>query len=509
MANQKTDRLYNKKWDEFRENIDRDTPVDLSETPLQKKKRLKHLERNLEAWKKYYFPTFYTSEPAPFHIKASQRLIDNPEWYEVRSWSRELGKSTSVMMDVLYLTMTGKKKNVLMVSNSYDNAERLLLPFKAILEKNNRLINDYGEQESIGNWEAGEFVTKKGISFRALGAGQSPRGTKKDAVRPDLILIDDIDTDKDCRNKDIIKNKVNWIEEALIPTRSISNPLSIIVCGNIIAKFCCITELGKKADLHEIINIRDDQGRSTWPQKNTEEMINRVLDSISYNAQQKEYFNNPIIEGDVFKSITWGKVPKLSHCDAWLAYADPSTSNKDKSGGTASHKCVVVLGKKGLKYYVYTCWLDQTNSSRFVDWLFDACEYQIDNDVDVEYLYIENNSLQDPHYEQVLIPLIEAEEEEQNRNLPITPDTRNKSDKFFRIEGTLEPLNRKGKLIFNEDEKSNPLMKKLESQFLGVSANSKTLDGPDAVEGGVWILKNDTTISQSTYAFQQTESRRY
>ena len=88
------------------------------------------------------------------------------------------------MMEFLYLALTGKVFNLLMVSNSYDNACRLLLPFQLQLEKNARIINDYGDQVNPGNWETGQFVAKCGCSFRAIGAGQSPRGTRNEAKRP-------------------------------------------------------------------------------------------------------------------------------------------------------------------------------------------------------------------------------------------------------------------------------------------------------------------------------------
>lgn len=52
------------------------------------------------------------------------------EWYEVLSWSRELAKSTIVFMCMMYLVLTGKKKNVLLISNSHENAVRLLEPYK-------------------------------------------------------------------------------------------------------------------------------------------------------------------------------------------------------------------------------------------------------------------------------------------------------------------------------------------------------------------------------------------
>ncbi|MBQ1988628.1 MAG: hypothetical protein II234_01830, partial [Clostridia bacterium] len=40
-------------------------------------------------------------------------------------------------------------------------------------------------------------------------------------VRPDVIYLDDFDTDKDCRNAEVLKKKWEWFERALYPTRSI------------------------------------------------------------------------------------------------------------------------------------------------------------------------------------------------------------------------------------------------------------------------------------------------
>ncbi len=508
MAKKKSDKQIWNDWKEFRENTRRATPIDLNETAIQKLKRIERLERNPEQWFAYYFPNFYTSKPAPFHTRSTRRALKNMELYLIRSWSRELAKSARTMMEVLYLILaTKQKKNVILVSNSLDNAMRLLAPYKSILEVNQRIINDYGEQQSIGSWEEGEFVTKQGVSFRALGAGQSPRGTRNDASRPDLILIDDIDTDEECRNPERIRNKVKWIEEALIPTRSISNPLMIIACGNIIAKFCCITEMAKKADYQEIVNIRDKDGKSSWPTKNSEEDIERVLSTISHNSAQKEYFNNPVTEGDVFKEVIFDKCPPIASCERVLVYGDPATSNKDK--GNASTKAVVVVGYKNRKYYVYKVWLDTMRNSKFVDALFAANDYLIEKKVDIRRIYLENNSLQDPFYEQVLVPLIRATEKERNTTLPITPDERKKPEKFYRIEGTLEPLHRNGQLIFNIAEKANPHMERMEQQMLGVTEKAKAMDGPDAVEGAVSKIKTEVQCIDNTYAVGLRSNHKY
>lgn len=482
----KSDKEWLADWKEFGDNVDNATPIDLTESSVDKLKRIKRLEADDEAWFKEYFPNFYTSEPADFHLISTRKIMNVAEYYLVRSWARELSKSGRTMMEVLKLALTGKKKNIILVSNSYDNAERLLMPYMMILERNNRIINDYGVQKKIGSWEAGEFTTRKGVAFRALGAGQSPRGTRNNEIRPDVILIDDIDTDEDCRNSEIIEKRVKWIDEALIPTRSISNGLLIIACGNIIADYCCITEMGAKADSWEKINIRDENGKSTWPQKNTEALIDIALRTTSYESIQKEYYNNPMDGGKAFKNLV-DKAPFiLKRCDYVVIYADPATSNSESK--KSSSKAVGIIANKGMHYNVHKAWVDQMTNSKFIDYLFEAYIICKNAGCEVVYIYIENNTLQNPFYEQVLLPLIYKKSQELNIILPIRPDDRKKPEKWTRIEGKLEPLVRLEHLTFNEKENDNPHMKRLKAQFKNANAKAKLLDGPDMVEGGVSII---------------------
>ncbi|SDX11441.1 hypothetical protein [Flavobacterium degerlachei] len=495
-------------WDAFVVNQYRATPVDLNETATDKLKRIARLEANDEEWFKEYFPNFYTSEPAPFHKKATKRVMTNAEWYEVRSWARDLSKSGRTMMEVIKLTMTGKKKTVILTSATYDDAERLLKPYKTILEVNDRLKNDYGVQEALSGWSEGDFTTKKGVSFRAVGAGQSPRGTRNDAARPDLILIDDFDTDVDCNNPDTIEKKYSWLETALIPTRSISVPLLIIACGNIIAKYCCITEMAKKANIHDIVNIRDKNGVSTWPQRNTEALIDLAFRTMTTSAIQKEYFNNPIRVGKLFKKVHWAKCPPLRACEHVLVYSDPATSNKDNK--SSSRKFTGVIGYRQGNFYLYKVWLDNMTQQTFVTNLYHAHDWVKSKKVDTFKTWIENNSLQDPFWEQVLKPLVKTVGKLLNK-FPIfmSLDKRKKDDKYTRIEGTLEPKHKQGCLYFNEDEKDNPHMQRMAEEFLGVAPNSKMMDGPDGLEGGVWIIENISSKENSEYVVGHINNRKY
>lgn len=481
-----SDAEYLKAWHSFRDNFKKATPVDLNETPAEKVKRVKRLEANDEEWFKYYFPNFYSSEPAPFHKRSTKKIMNNPEMFMVRAWSRELAKSARGMMEDIKLAITGQIKNKLLVSNSHANAERLLLPYKACFEGNQRIINDYGEQQRYGSWNSDEFTIKKGCSFRALGWGESPRGTRNDNFRPDSITIDDIDTDEECRNEDIQKLKFAWIEQALFATRSISNALRIVVNGNIIHDNCVVKKLGEKADVYEIVNIRDNDGKSTWPQKNTEADIDRVLSMISYESAQKEYFNNPMDGGDTFKDLRDGKCPKINQC-AVVIYADPATSNKDKTSG--SDKAIGIIAKKGFDYFVVRAAVGSMTTANFISYLFEFYTYCKNKGVDNVRVFIENNSLQNPFYEQVFLPIIYQQANATGVFLPITPDERDKGEKWTRIEGTLEPVNRLGHLIFNEEYVNDEHMKRLKAQFRNASRKQKKLDGPDMVEGAVHKLK--------------------
>lgn len=487
------DRLALEQWNELVASIKESSDINTSDSVADIETRKKRLETDDDAWFKYYFAQYYTCEPAAFHKKATKRIMRNNRWYEVRAWSRELAKSARSMMEIIKLALTRKIRNVLLISNSADNAERLLLPFMANLEENQRIIQDYGAQKKPGSWETGEFTCQCGCSFRAIGAGQSPRGTRNKNFRPDFILIDDIDTDEECRNLERIKAKWKWLEEALIPTMSVSGNYRILFNGNIIAADCCITraivkaeELKVKGIGHvDIINIRDKNGHSTWPEKNSEEDIDLFLSLVSASAAQKEFFNNPVAEGEVFKEIAYGKVPALSKFKFLVIYGDPAPGeNKTKKSST---KTVCLLGKINSRLYVIKAFLDRGLNAEFIDWYVKLLEF-VGGRTSV-YCYMENNKLQDPFFQQVFQPLVRKVRRERNISLYIRGDEDKKTDKATRIEANLEPMNREGNLILNEAEKDNPHMKRMEDQFKLFNLQlTFPADGPDCVEGGNRIL---------------------
>lgn len=478
------DRQALKEWEAYKKTLMMDVGVDLRMTPTERRHLRKRLEADPVAWMKYFFPNYAKYEFAPFHIDFINRIIANPECFEVISWSRELAKSTVTMMVSLYLTLTGRKKNVICTSATEKGAVKLITPYREQLEYNSAIKLLYGKQPVLGKWKDNDFTAACGASFMAIGAGNSPRGTRNGAVRPDLIIVDDFDTDEDCRNPETLNNKWEWWQRALYPTRAISEPTTIIFCGNVIAQDCCVKRAGEMADHWDIVNIRDEQGRSTWPQKNTEEHIERIRKSISAAAFQAEYYNNPISEGKIFRSLQYAEVPPLRDFKYLLCYGDPSYSDNKKSA--SSMKALVLLGRLNGTTYVIRAFVAHCTNAEYIDEYFRMRDY-VGGETTV-YYYMENNKLQDPFFSQVFKPLL-REAVRIRGTLEIRGDESKKTDKATRIEATLEPLDREGRMLFNAQEKNNPHMQELINQFALFDMQLKyCADGPDAVEGGIAMM---------------------
>jgi hypothetical protein len=500
LANQ-TNKQALDEWEEFISSIRDSTPIDNNETEEGKAARIRELEKpgNEEEWFRYYFPRFFFCEPADFQKRSTRIALNTKRLYQTRAWFRGSAKTTRRMFEKLYKKLVQKKRvNLLLISKTEDNAIRLLSTYKGNLEANQRLLNDYGVQRSYGKkWTEYEFITRDKSSFRAVGMEQNPRGAKLDELRITDIIFDDADDDEVCRNPDRLNAQWNWVEEAVIPTVDISADYCICFDNNIISEDSLAARAAKKATHPEIVNIRDKNGKSSWPQKNSEADINFMLSIISYESGQKEYFNNPISSGKSFPEVKFGKCPHLKYLRFVIGYADPATSSKDKptlkSNQNNSCKAYVIIGYKDFTYYVYKAYVDHTSQSNFIEWLYNGRDY-----VGVKtHLkpYIENNNLQDGFYQMALKPLIREKGRELKKPIiSMLPDARDRGDKWTRIEATLEPLNRNGQLIFNIEEMEDPHMKRLIAQLKGAKATSKILDGPDALEGAVSLMKDQIAL---------------
>lgn len=519
-------------WKDFEENcrkIQEATPIDIAEDLVTKLARIERAKNDYAFFFEYYFPMF-SSKSAWFHIHVANELKDNSIIRFINEWFRGCAKSVHAELGwALWLKFNGKLKCMVVVGENKDKAEILLADIQAQLQSNPRLINDFGEQYSHGSWEQGNFKTKDGCAFHALGIGQSPRGLRTLTNRPDYIVVDDVDSEELSNNPKRVRKLVDWVCDALMGTFDIgdqrfivcnNNPFPNSVLGSLVTeKFKGAETINVKrysnnpkalgayfyqkrgAWRHLRVNAVDENFNPSWIEKYTKDYWQTVREDRTHRSWMREYMNTPIVDGAIFKHdwIRYKKPLLLEEYDSLIVYIDPSW----KATATSDHKAVVFLGKKGSETHILKVFNRQCSIATMVKYTCDLYEsLQIENKrkpyhfdfkspVTVDF-WIEANANQDMH-------LNEFDEECELRGIAhfIRGDYRDKPPKFSRIE-SLSPSYERGFMFHNENEKDDPDMNRAIEHTLSFELGSKSPDDyMDAVEGGVWHLNR--TIRTASY----------
>lgn len=491
------------KWKQHCETVQAATAVNISETAAQRLARIRRLRSDYAAFVDYYFP-HWTVNPetgkatpcAQFHIDAANKILKNRNLKAGFMWHRGAAKSTNmdVFVPMWLMIQEHREINVMvLVGKSEDNAKTLLGDIQAELQYNQRYIADFGEQYNAGSWEEGEFVTRSEVAFFARGRGQSPRGLRYRSHRPDYVVIDDLDDDELVESPARVSKLFDWVRSALFGTLDGRRGRFFMV-GNLIAKNSVLAKWCEIKTVHVTrVNIYDRAGRISWAAKWAHDEVKQLEAVAGYRAFQKEYMNNPIIEGAVFKNewIRWGKRPAWSKFSEIVLYIDPSFRGSTKN----DYKAAKLWGKVGTTLYHLRAFVRQCSVAEMVRWCYDLYEWARAQGIAVRW-YMEANFMQD-----TILDEFRREGELRGYQLPITGDKRKKPDKFQRVEA-ISPLWERGFVIYDESQRDDPDMLAGIDQTLAFEKGMRGHDdAPDADEGAIWILQRDTRVQSFTPSF--------
>lgn len=491
------------RWKQHCETVQAATAVNINETQAQRLARIRHLRTDYAAFVDYYFP-HWTVNPetgkatpcAPFHVSAANKILKDRNLKAAFQWHRGAAKSTNmdVFVPMWLMAQEHREINVMvLVGKSEDNAKTLLGDIQAELQYNQRYIHDFGEQYNVGTWEEGEFVTRSEVAFFARGRGQSPRGLRYRSHRPDYVVIDDLDDDELVESPARVTKLFDWVRSALFGTLDGGRGRFIMV-GNLIAKN---SVLAKWCDIKSVhvtkVNIYDNKGGISWASKWTPQEVKDIENVVGYRAFQKEYMNNPIIEGAIFRNewIRWGKRPAWSKFSELVLYIDPSFKGSIKN----DYKAAKLWGKAGTMLYHLRAFVRQSSVAEMVRWCYDLYEWSREQGISVRW-YMEANFMQD-----TILDEFRREGELRGYQLPITGDKRKKPDKFQRVEA-ISPLWERGFVVYDETQKDDPDMLAGIDQTLAFEKGMRGHDdAPDADEGAIWLLQRDTRAKSFNPSF--------
>lgn len=504
MAENKTElKKAIERWKAHVEIVHASTAININETAAQRIERIRRLRSDYAAFVDYYFPhwtvnseTGKSTPCAQFHIDAANKILKNRNLKAGFMWHRGAAKSTNMDVFVPMWLMIQERREInvmVLVGKSEDNAKTLLGDIQAELQYNQRYIADFGEQYNSGSWEEGEFVTRSEVAFFARGRGQSPRGLRYRSHRPDYVVIDDLDDDELVESPARVSKLFDWVRSALFGTLDGGRGRFFMV-GNLIAKNSVLAKWCEIKTVHVTrVNIYDRAGKISWAAKWTPAEVRDLEAVAGYRAFQKEYMNNPIIEGAVFKNewIRWGKRPAWSKFSEIVLYIDPSFKGSTKN----DYKAAKLWGKVGSQLWHLRAFVRQCSVAEMVRWCYDLYEWARAQGIAVRW-YMEANFMQD-----TILDEFRREGELRGYQLPITGDKRKKPDKFQRVEA-VSPLWERGFVTYDDSQREDPDMLAGIDQTLAFEKGMRGHDdAPDADEGAIWILQRDTRVQSFTPSF--------
>ncbi|MEG1762755.1 MAG: hypothetical protein RR256_03990, partial [Bacteroidales bacterium] len=451
------------------------------ETKEEQMQRIEKAKKDVAFFVRYYFPHYATAESADFQLKLANRVAKSKTCTELVRWGRGLAKS--VWCDTIlpiWLYARGERLFCVLVGNNYAAAKELLSGIQAEFEANARLLHDFGKQKCIGTWEEGNFTTKDGrFMGKALGMGQSPRGLRKMAQRPNYIVADDLEDKETIKNPNRQDEIVTWIEKDLLPTMD-GDTRRYLHPNN---DFAPRTIQNRLQTLHpnwhvDTIKAYDKETYlPAWSSKYNATYYQELEHTLGPLAAHAEYLHEPVVEGKIFTSelFVFAKMPPLNHFKIIVGHWDVAYSGKN------DYNAVKVWGLHGLNFWHLKSFCKQCKMEEAVRFMY---EYEKTLPPSIRIVWrVESQFWNEP-----VKQAIEKVRLEYNRFLNLSIVTRSTTHKYERML-SMHPYYQGERIYYNIAEEANPSMQEGIQQTKGIEPGYHTHDdGPDADQQAIEFL---------------------
>ena len=275
---------------------------------------------------------------------------------------RGFAKSTIFsLFSPLFEIFFGTAKKIFMVSATAELAKQWIAMMKEEIEGNAVIREDFGDVSTKIKWTEDHIVCRRGprdlVHVVAKGAGYQLRG-----FRPDLIVIDDVETD-DGVASDVQREKLlSWFNKALVNTLNLGGRLRMIgtnihPCSLLRNVMDRENWVARKYQAY----VDDAWTQSLWPELWPHERLQDRLEDIGLPAFNSEFMNDPVISEDPVFVKRWfkyydpndeGVIEDLSTKPRTVIACDPAISQRDGADYTAIVVLTVTGRDPNIKYYV-------------------------------------------------------------------------------------------------------------------------------------------------------------
>ena len=216
---------------------------------------------------------------------------------------RGLAKSTvTSFLYVLWKLLhkpAGKDLFITIISESQFQSINFLTRIKSALTKNAKIHAYFGDFgiNTADRWREDDIVLANGARVTALGTGQKVRGNIQDDTRPNILILDDFESETNAKTPEARQTNRKWILEAVEPSLSQTDG-RIIAIGTTISEDCFLQWVKDAPDWKVIWkSVIDENGLSIWPEMYPIEVIEQKRRSFEHMGNLsgffQEYMNQP------------------------------------------------------------------------------------------------------------------------------------------------------------------------------------------------------------------------
>ena len=255
-------------------------------------------------------PLGVTYDTAPdFHIELCSKLDELGETPTKKiAWSCPRGHGKSAYLSNIFpvhQVIFKKRHYILIVSETERMSQRFVEWVADQLKFNEKLRSDYGEvlspnkmSNESDNIEG--FITHTSIKVQSASMGKQLRGARNGAYRPDLVILDDLESAKNTNTKELRDKNLHWFNSVIVPIGDITRT-SYIYMGTLVHSSGLLPEVLKRSDYDGKIYsaiVSEPDHPEMW--EHLENMLkdidnpNRLDEAKEYYAQNKEMMDKGV-----------------------------------------------------------------------------------------------------------------------------------------------------------------------------------------------------------------------
>ncbi len=293
----------------------------------------------------FYDEEFFAQYFATEWVSDEGRILNSPDFHR-EGWraidegddllilvARDHGKTTGYSRIKMTHTLLYYKCSIIIVAEK-GLGEKIIGSIRLMLEGNEEVREVFGEVVPIDNrtndktskWRQRELQLSTGSEVKSLTRGQPVRGN-----RPNIILIDDPQGERDVRNPNIALEFWDWVWTALY--NMLEDGGQMIVLGTIFDEMCFVKLLETEAQEREFKVIKQCaivghsegnlwDGEPLWAEKWSMEALKKRFKKIKESAFMQEYQHIPMKSSTnrIFKDCA--KLVQMQQIETLKWYSD-------------------------------------------------------------------------------------------------------------------------------------------------------------------------------------------